>query len=107
MGRRPRHRRCRDVDNHQEEATVGHVTSEQVWRAVDKASFAVLSYVTPSGEPRSSGVVYKVLDRRLYVAVEPDGWKATHVDAAGRVAVTVPVRRGGLCRSSRRSLRRP
>ncbi len=79
-----------------QEATVGHVTSEQVWRALDKASFAVLSYATPSGEPRSSGVVYKVLDRRLYVAVAPDGWKANHIDMAGRVAVTVTVRRGGL-----------
>jgi hypothetical protein len=32
----------------------------------------------------------------LYVVVAPDGWKAKHVAASGRVAVTVPVRRGGL-----------
>ena len=72
------------------------LTSEQVWRAVAKASFAVLSHVTPAGEPRSSGVVYKAIDRRLYVAVAPDSWKAKHVAADGRVAVTVPLRRGGL-----------
>jgi hypothetical protein len=30
------------------------------------------------------------------VAVAPDSWKARHVAASGRVAVTVPVRRGGL-----------
>ena len=75
---------------------VSRLTSEQVWHALRKASFAVLSYVTPSGEPRSSGVVYKVLNRRLYVAVAPDGWKAKHIAAGGRVAVTVPVRRGGI-----------
>lgn len=75
---------------------VSRLTGEQVWHAIGKASFAVLSYVTPSGEPRSSGIVYKVLDRRIYVAVEPDGWKAKHIASGGRVAVTVPVRRGGL-----------
>jgi hypothetical protein len=48
-----------------------------------------------SGNPRSSGVVYKSVDQRLYIAVAPDGWKAKHVAASGRVAVTVPVRRGG------------
>jgi hypothetical protein len=71
-------------------------TSEQVWRAIEKASFAVIGYVTPSGEPRTSGVVYRVTDGRLYVVVDRDGWKAKHVARNGRVAVTVPVRRGGL-----------
>jgi hypothetical protein len=72
------------------------LTSEQIWQALAKASFAVLGYVTPSGEPRSSGVVYKTVGRRLYVAVAPDSWKAKHVAESGRVAVTLPVRRGGI-----------
>jgi Pyridoxamine 5'-phosphate oxidase len=72
------------------------LTSEQLWREICKASFAVISYATPEGEPRSSGVVYKVVGRRLYVAVAPDSWKAKHVAASGRVAVTVPVHRGGI-----------
>jgi Pyridoxamine 5'-phosphate oxidase len=72
------------------------LTTEQVWHELAKASFAVLSHVTPAGEPRSSGVVYKTVGRRLYVAVAPDGWKARHIAVSGRVAVTVPVRRGGL-----------
>jgi hypothetical protein len=72
------------------------LTTEQVWHQVAKASFAVIGYVTPAGEPRSSGVVYKTVGRRLYVAVAPDSWKAKHVAASGRVAVTVPVRRGGI-----------
>jgi hypothetical protein len=70
------------------------LTSEQVWRALAKASFAVLGYVTPSGEPRSSGVVCRAIGRRLYVAVAADSWKARHVGASGRVSVTVPVCRG-------------
>jgi hypothetical protein len=54
------------------------------------------SHVTPAGEPRSSGVLYKAAGHRLVVAVAPDGWKAQHVAADGRVAVTVLVRRGGI-----------
>jgi hypothetical protein len=40
--------------------------------------------------------MYKALGRRLFVAVAQDSWKARHIPASGRVAVTVPVRRGGL-----------
>jgi hypothetical protein len=72
------------------------LTTEQVWHQLAEASFAVIGYVTPAGEPRSSGVVYKTIGRRLYVAVAPDSWKARHIAASGRVAVTVPVRRGGI-----------
>jgi hypothetical protein len=71
-------------------------TSAQVWRVLARASFAVVGYVTPSGEPRSSGVVYASAGKRLYVVVAADSWKARHIAASGQVAVTVPVRRGGL-----------
>jgi hypothetical protein len=73
-----------------------HVDTRQVWRELAKASFAVLSQVTPTGEPRSSGVLYKTFGKRLYVAVAADSWKARQIAADRRVAVTVPVRRGGL-----------
>src|SRR6266540_114942 len=58
------------------------LTTEQVWSRAAKASFAVLGHVTPAGEPRSSGVVYKTVGRRLYVAVAPDSWKARHIAAS-------------------------
>src|SRR6266545_5666069 len=76
--------------------TAARLTTEQVWHQLAKASFAVLGYVTPAGEPRSSGVVYKAIGHRMYVAVAPDSWKAKHVPGTGRVAVTVLVRRGGI-----------
>lgn len=72
------------------------LTTGDVWRAIEQRSFAIVGYATPSGDPRSSGVMYEVADRRLYVAVEPDGWKARHIAASGRVSVTVPVHRGGI-----------
>ena len=71
-------------------------TSDQVWQAVAKASFAVLSHVTPAGEARSSGVVYATAGHRLYLAVAPDSWKARQIADGHEVSVTVPVRRGGL-----------
>ena len=51
--------------------------ADRIWKGLEKASFAVLAYVTPTGKPRASGVLYAVEGRRLYV-------------------VTVPIRRGGL-----------
>ena len=72
------------------------LTPGSVWRVIAAGSFAVLSHVTGTGEPRSSGVVYTTLGHRLYVAVSPESWKARHVAANGRVSVTVPVRRGGI-----------
>jgi hypothetical protein len=72
------------------------VTAEQVWRAIEKASFAVVGYVTPSGEARSSGVVYKAVGKHLYIAVAPASWKARHIAASKLVSVTIPVHRGGI-----------
>lgn len=79
-----------------QEANDARLTSEQVWKKVAAGSFAVIGYVTPRGEPRASGVVYKTLGRRLYVAVAPDSWKARHIAVSRQVSVTVPVRRGGV-----------
>ena len=72
------------------------VTREQVWHELDRASFAIVGYVTPAGQPRSSGVVYRTVGKRLYMVVAPDSWKARHIAAAGHVSITVPVRRGGI-----------
>lgn len=72
------------------------LTAKEVWHAVSRQSFAVLSHVTPARAPRSSGVVYTVQDDRMLVAVAKDSWKARHIGAGGPVAVTVPIRRGGL-----------
>ncbi len=73
-----------------------HVTSATVWHALARASFAVVSHVNAAGEPRSSGVVFGTADRRLYVAVAADGWKARQIVTGQMVSVTVTVRRGGI-----------
>lgn len=76
--------------------TKAQTTTEQVWHEIERASFAVVGYTTPAGEARSSGIVYKALDRRLYFAVAPDSWKARHIAISRRVSVTIPVHRGGI-----------
>jgi hypothetical protein len=73
-----------------------HLSCKEVWRAIGHSSFAVLSHVNDAGEPRSSGIVYAVVDRHLYVAVDPTGWKARQIADGATVSVTVPVRRGGI-----------
>jgi hypothetical protein len=72
------------------------VAPEQVWSELEGASFAVLSYVTASGRPRSSGVLYGAAGERLYVTTAPDSWKARSLRTGDLVSVTVPIRRGGL-----------
>lgn len=76
--------------------SVPALSSADVWRALHKASAAVLGHVTASGSPRTSAVVYQAIGRHLYVAVAPDGWKARHIAADNRVSMTVLVPRGGL-----------
>jgi len=79
------------------ERTAGtRTTCDAIWRALGKASFAVVSHVNAAGEPRSSGVVYGLADRRLYTVVAADSWKARQIITGQRLAVTVPVRRGGI-----------
>ena len=82
-----------DVDRR---AAGARLKAADVWEALDKASFAVIGYVTRNGEPRSSGVIYKTAGRRLFTVVAPDSWKARHIAADKHVSVTVPVRRGGV-----------
>ena len=71
------------------------LSAEQVWHELEKASFAVISYVTPEGKPRASGVLYATVGRRLFVATAPDSLKARQIADGDEVAVTVPIRRGG------------
>jgi len=77
-------------------AETPRLTSKDVWRALGRHSFAVMSHVTASGEPRSSGVVYVTDAGRILVVVAASSWKARTIADGQLVAITVPVRRGGL-----------
>ncbi len=70
------------------------ITTELVWREIERRSFAVLSYVTPRGEARSAGIVYVVVGGKLSIRVAADSWKAKHIRRNPHVAlnVTIPKR---------------
>lgn len=67
------------------------IDSDLVWKEIEKRSFAVLSYVNPKGQARSSGIVYVPIDRLLYVRVAKDSWKAKHILRNPHVALNVTI----------------
>jgi len=67
------------------------IGSDLVWNEIEKRSFAVLSYVNPKGQARSSGIVYVAIDRVLYVRVAKDSWKAKHILRNPHVALNVTI----------------
>jgi hypothetical protein len=67
------------------------ITTDLVWKEVEKRLFAVLAYVTPKGEARTAGIVYVVRDRQLYIATGRDSWKARHIEKNGHVSLTVTI----------------
>ena len=85
-----------DATNHVAPPVRRGLLTDDVWRAIERRSFAIVSYATPAHDPRSSGVLYKVLGRKILVAAGEESWKTKHIAASGRVAVTVPVRRGAV-----------
>ena len=67
------------------------VTSDLVWREIEKRSFAVLSYVNPRGQARSAGIVYVPVDRVLYVRAAKESWKAKYIRLNPHVALNVTI----------------
>ena len=68
-------------------------TADEIWPYIEKWPFAVVGFVTPNGEPRAAGVMYKVKDRVLFVLTGPETWKVRHIRENPNVVVTVTVQR--------------
>ena len=67
------------------------LTTGDVWHELATRSFAVVSYTTGTGEPRSAGIVYVVESGRLLFATGPTSWKVRALRANPRAAVTVTI----------------
>ena len=67
------------------------LTSEQVWKELEKDLFAVLGMVTSKGEARTVGIVYIVHDHKLYISTGKKSWKARHIRGNPHVSITVPI----------------
>jgi hypothetical protein len=68
-------------------------SADEIWPRIEKWPFGVLSFVTPKGESRSAGVMYKVKDRVVYVLTGWDTWKAKHIRLNPNVSMTVTIQR--------------
>jgi hypothetical protein len=67
------------------------LTSDQVWKELQKELFAVLGMVTSKGEARTVGVVYIVHDHKIYLSTRKDSWKVRHIQRNPHVSITVPI----------------
>lgn len=67
------------------------VTTDSVWKEVERRLFAVLAMVTDDGEARSAGIVYAVHERRLYVGTGKKTWKRRWVEGNPNVSLTVTI----------------
>jgi nitroimidazol reductase NimA-like FMN-containing flavoprotein (pyridoxamine 5'-phosphate oxidase superfamily) len=56
------------------------LSSEQVWKVLEREIFAVLATVNSKGQPRTAGIVYTVKDRTLYIATGLFSYKARNVE---------------------------
>ena len=69
------------------------LTTERVWAEIEKRIFGVLGTVSRKGRPLTSGIQYKVKDRRLLIGTGRSTQKARNVEAHPRVSITVTVER--------------
>ena len=67
------------------------LTSDQVWQEIKKQIFVVLGTVTSRGQPRTTGIVYVVRDRQLYIAAFRATWKVRNILADPHVSLTVTI----------------
>ena len=67
------------------------LTSDQVWEVIEQQNFGVLGMVTAKGEARSTGIVYILGDRHLYIGTWTEMWKVRHVEQNPHVSVTIPI----------------
>jgi len=67
------------------------VTTESVWKVVEKQLFAVLGFVNPKGEARTSGIVYVAHERKIFIGTEWTSWKSRHIQKSPHVSLTVTI----------------
>lgn len=67
------------------------LTSQKVWHALEKESFAVLGMVSANHEARTAGIVYVVRDGKLYISSRKEAWKVRHIRQNRHVSLTVPI----------------
>ncbi len=70
---------------------VDTLTSQAVWNEIEKQIFAVVGMVSAKNEARTAGIVYVVLNRKLYFSSVADAWKVRHIRQNPHISVTIPI----------------
>jgi general stress protein 26 len=66
---------------------------DEIRAAIGRRSFATLSTASPKQRPHAAGVIYAVVDDRLYVSTLRSSRKARNIAANSHVFVNISVRR--------------
>lgn len=67
------------------------LTTDDVWRVLEKQNFMVVGMVSARGKARTAGVMPFTVDRTLWFTTNEDEWKARHIAAHPEVSVTVAI----------------
>ncbi len=67
------------------------ITTAQVWEAIEKQIFAVVGMVNSQNKARTVGIVYQVIDRKLYIASQKETWKVRYTAQNPHVSLTIPI----------------
>jgi uncharacterized pyridoxamine 5'-phosphate oxidase family protein len=67
------------------------LTTDLVWKTMEKELFGILGMVTAKNEARTVGIVYVVRGRKLYVGTGRDTWKTRHIQQNPNVSLTIPI----------------
>jgi len=68
-----------------------NLTCDQVWREVKKQQFAVLGTVSRKGQPLTTGIVYTVKGKHLYITTGRSLQKARNIQNNPGVSLTVTI----------------
>ena len=67
------------------------LTTDDVWRVLEKQNFMVVGMVSARGQARTAGVVPFTVDRALWFITNANVWTARHIAVHPDVSVTVAI----------------
>ncbi|MET4638451.1 pyridoxamine 5'-phosphate oxidase family protein [Mycetocola sp. 2940] len=67
------------------------LTTDDVWRVLEKQNFMVIGMVSARGKARTAGVVAYTVDRTLWFTTSENTWTARHIAVHPEVSVTVTI----------------
>lgn len=70
---------------------MAELTTDDVWRVIEKQNFMVVGMVSARGQARTAGVMPYTADRTLWFTTNDDEWKAKHIALNPEVSVTVAI----------------